>query len=195
MQPADSSLARNSQPPVASVCLVPSAPLLCAAVPELAHSSNPWPVLAATSPIGLLTEYLLHALLNMSFPSLDPPMPQPTHAMQAHCPGPSRSRGVVLAGSLATLVLSDCSALQALPMFKMLGYTLEWLDLFNCGALTALPADLGGLAHIYELDLSGCSGLAALPDSLGDMRQLLRCPALAPAQLRLCGPSRLGEAE
>ena len=79
------------------------------------------------------------------------------------------------AGSLATLVLSDCSALQALPRLKMLGYTLEWLDLFDCEALAALPADLGSLAHIYELDLSGCLALACLPDSLGDMRQLLRC--------------------
>ena len=82
---------------------------------------------------------------------------------------------ILVAGSLATLVLSDCSALQALPRLKMLGYTLEWLDLFDCEALTALPADLGGLAHIYELDLSGCLALACLPESLGHMRQLLRC--------------------
>ena len=82
------------------------------------------------------------------------------------------------AGSLATLVLSNCSALAALPSFKVLGYTLEWLDVFDCPALTSLPPTLGCLAHIYELDLSGCTALAELPDSLTDMHQLIRCALL-----------------
>lgn len=79
-------------------------------------------------------------------------------------------------------MLSNCSALTALPSFKLLGYTLEWLDVFDCPALTRLPPTLGCLAHIYELDLSGCTGLAELPDSLADMHQLIRCA--------LCSTSR-----